>query len=93
MSTYLFESLMLLCFGASWPFSILKMWRTKQALGKSLVFLFLVWLGYIAGLTHKILNPPSAETQGLAAYVIWLYAYNFLLVTTDMALYLKYKKK
>ena len=93
MSGYLFESLMLLCFGASWPFSIAKALRTRQVRGKSLIFMGLIWVGYAAGITHKCLNPPPSDAPGLAAHVVWLYAFNLLLVTLDLGLYLKYKAK
>ena len=92
MERYLFESMMLLCFGASWPFSIAKALRTRQVSGKSPIFMSLIIAGYTAGITHKILNPP-VDAHGLAAYVIWLYAFNFLLVSTDLCLYLKFRKK
>jgi hypothetical protein len=83
--------MMLLCFGASWPFSIAKALRTRQVSGKSPIFMLLIIAGYAGGITHKILNPPAPDAPGLAAYVIWLYALNFLLVTTDLSLYLKFK--
>ena len=92
MTRCLFESIMLLCFGASWPFSIAKALRTRQVRGKSPVFMALILAGYAAGIAHKILNPPAAGAPGLAAYVVWLYALNFLLVFADLGLYLKYRK-
>ena len=92
MTLYIFESLMLLCFGASWPFSIAKVLRARQVGGKSPLFMCLIIAGYAAGITHKILNPP-VNAQGLAVYVVWLYALNLLLVATDLSLYLKFRKK
>ncbi|MCL1888120.1 MAG: hypothetical protein FWF96_04550 [Kiritimatiellaeota bacterium] len=83
---------MLLCFGASWPFSIAKTLRTKQVRGKSPVFMGLILAGYASGITHKLLNPPPPGTPGLAAHVVWLYALNLLLVALDFGLYVKYKK-
>jgi hypothetical protein len=92
MTRYVFESLMLLCFGASWPFSIAKSLRTRQVRGKSPFFLGLVLAGYAAGITHKILNPPPADAAGLAPWVVWLYALNLLMVAADLGLYLKFRK-
>jgi hypothetical protein len=92
MTLYIFESMMLLCFGSSWPFSIAKVLRTRQVGGKSPVFMLLIIAGYAAGITHKLLNPP-VNAQGLAVYVVWLYALNLMLVTTDLCLYLKFRKK
>ena len=92
MTPYIFESLMLLCFGSSWPFSIAKVLRTRQVSGKSPVFICLIIAGYASGIAHKMLNPP-VNAQGLAAYVVWLYALNLLLVATDLCLYFKFRAK
>ena len=34
---------MLVAFGFSWPFNIIKSWRSRTAKGKSVVFEFIVW--------------------------------------------------
>lgn len=74
----LFEAGMLLCFGASWPFSVYKTWKTQSARGKSLVFLWLVFIGYLSGITHKLLYARDI--------VMVLYLLNALMVLTDMLL-------
>jgi hypothetical protein len=76
-----FEISMLVCFGAAWPVSIWKSIRTRQVAGKSLFFLFIVLVGYIAGILHKIVYQYDL--------VIWLYILNALMVATDIALYLR----
>lgn len=81
MSLSLFEAVMLLCFGASWPFSIYKSWKTRQVGSKSLVFLVLVLVGYAAGIAHKVVYSPDL--------VLSLYLLNFCMVATDIALYLR----
>ena len=50
-----FELVMLLCFGAAWPFSIHKSVVSHSVEGKSLAFLLIVWAGYLAGvlLIHR----------------------------------------
>jgi len=83
MHLSLFEALMLLCFGASWPFSIYKSWKTRQVGSKSLVFLVLVLVGYAAGMVHKLLYSQDI--------VLVLYALNFLMVLVDTLLYLRNK--
>ena len=50
----IFEIMMLVCFGISWPFSIHKTYTSRTTKGKSLVFLYVVAAGYIAGILHKI---------------------------------------
>lgn len=78
-----FEVIMLVCFGAAWPFSILKSLNTKSAQGKSLVFLLIVLAGYAAGILHKLCH--SFDN------VIYLYVLNSLMVAIDIALYLRYR--
>ncbi len=52
----LFEALMIICFGISWPISIYKSVKSRTAKGKSLSFELFVWVGYIFGITRKILQ-------------------------------------
>jgi len=78
-----FEVLMLVCFGASWPFAVLKTYKTKNVKGKSIVFLSLIVIGYIAGVFHKVLYHPDV--------VIWLYVLNLVLVSADMVMWFKYR--
>ncbi len=41
----IFEALMLICFGFSWPFAIMKTVKVKNPAGKSYIFLFLIIIG------------------------------------------------
>jgi hypothetical protein len=75
----IFEIIMLLCFGAAWPFSIYKSYTSRKNTGKSVIFLFIVLAGYTAGITHKILHSFDL--------VIYLYILNALMVIADIALY------
>ena len=52
----LFEIIMIVSFGASWPMNVLKSYRAKTAKGKSLGFLCLIFFGYIAGIISKLIN-------------------------------------
>lgn len=79
----LFEILMLICFGISWPVAVWKTYQTKNVQGKSLLFLLLILFGYIFGAMHKYMYNLD--------YVIWLYIINGLLVVADMTLWFKYK--
>mgnify|MGYP001805824485 CR=1 FL=1 len=78
-----YEILMLICFGVSWPVALLKTYSTKTVKGKSFLFLFLILLGYVFGIIHKLMYNLD--------YVIWLYILNGLLVFADMALWFVYK--
>ncbi|MDY0362493.1 MAG: hypothetical protein RBR08_13650 [Desulforegulaceae bacterium] len=77
----LFEILMLICFGSAWPASIYKSYTSKSNSGKSLVFMVIIFTGYVSGVFHKIFYHYDN--------VIWLYVFNALLVAVDMGLYFK----
>ncbi len=84
-SMSIFEAGMLICFGASWPFAVLKTYKTKNVKGKSRLFLSLIILGYIFGIINKILYSMDI--------VVWLYVLNLTLVSADAALVLLYKNR
>ena len=51
-----FEVGMLLCFGASWPFNIVKSYRSRTAGGKSIGFELLIMVGYLCGIAGKLIT-------------------------------------
>ncbi len=71
--------LMLLCFGAAWPFSIIKSYKSRKNAGKSILFLAVIMAGYVSGIIHKLLHSYDA--------VVYLYAINALMVGIDIVLY------
>jgi len=79
-----FEAIMLVCFGVSWPISIAKSLRTKKVEGKSPLFMGIVCLGYLSGVLHKALYTFD--------WIIVLYALNMVLVATDLLLYFHYAR-
>lgn len=84
-----FEVIMLICFGASWPVSIIKTIKAKNPVGKSVAFLYLVLVGYIAGCL-KCFDHDKFD------HIIWLYALNGTMVAIDIILvhyYLSINKK
>lgn len=83
------EALMLACFGASWPFSVAKAIRIKKVTGKSAVFLWLVLLGYAAGITFKLAR--WSEEPPVRHWILLLYAFNFSIVAVDICLYYRYR--
>ena len=92
------EAAMLVCFGASWPFSILKAVRTRVVRGKSPVFLSLILAGYVAGV-GKMLAAWSEARAAVAPgqtvpvpWLLWFYLALLVLVATDTILYLRYRR-
>ena len=88
----LLEITMLLCFGASWPMNVIKSWRARTAKGKSLAFLCLIEIGYVAGVASKLLNPAYMASFSEKWYVLFFYILNFTMVGVDLALYFRNRR-
>lgn len=80
-----FETLMLVCFGVSWPVNIVKSVRSRTAQGKSLVFELCILAGYAVGLTGKLL---AAEMT----YVVIVYVLDLTMVAIDLVLTLRNRR-
>ena len=81
----LFETLMLICFGCSWPLNLAKSLKSKTAKGKSVLFQYAIMIGYVCGICSKF-------AAGNLNYVLALYFLNLILVATDTVLYYRNKK-
>lgn len=77
----LFEVMMLVCFGISWPISVVKSIKSKSTAGKSMIFTIVIIIGYICGITSKVLS-------GHITYVLWLYVLNLVVVTMDLVVFI-----
>ena len=88
----LLEITMLLCFGASWPMNVIKSWRARTAKGKSLAFLCLIEIGYVAGVASKLLNPAYMASFSEKWYVLFFYILNFTMVGADLCLYFRNRR-
>ena len=75
----IFETIMLICFGLSWPFNITKSLRSRTAKGKSLQFEICIVIGYLFGIAGKFV-------AGNVTYVVAVYVLDLLMVTTDILL-------
>ncbi|MDC7225502.1 MAG: hypothetical protein PQJ61_01915 [Spirochaetales bacterium] len=84
MNLSIFEMLMLICFGAAWPLNIYKSIRSTSTKGKSLLFLYVIGIGYVCGILHKIYFNYDM--------VIFLYILNLLMVTFDIILYYRNRR-
>ena len=85
MLTKVLEATMIILFGISWPFNLFKSIKTKSAKGKSLLFLVLIDLGYIAGITSKFVSETFVwETDW---WIFMIYIINFVFVTADLIVY------
>lgn len=76
----IFEFIMLVCFGLSWPISVYKSIKSKSTQGKSLVFILAIIIGYVSGIIGKIINNQLS-------YVLVIYCVNLTVVAVDLALF------
>ena len=79
----LFEILMIVSFGLSWPMNVMKSYRARTAKGKSLPFLLLIITGYVFGIAGKLI------AGGFKWYVMFFYVLNLVMVSTDLAMYFR----
>ena len=81
------EVLMIILFGASWPFNVIKSYKARTTKGKSLLFLILIFTGYVAGVISKILTfDPTIWIKWLSLCV---YILNLIMVGSDLVLYVR----
>ncbi len=88
----LLEALMILCFGLSWPISIYRSYVSRTAKGKSLFFEVFLWIGYVFGISRKILQWYGSGSASLnfLFYLGWFfYILNIVEITIDMGLYFR----
>lgn len=78
----IFEALMVICFGFSWPLSVWKSMKSRTAKGKSLFFEAFIWTGYACGIIGKLVNHNIT-------YVFIFYVLNIIMVTVDICLYVR----
>ena len=83
----LFEIIMIVSFGASWPLNVMKSYKARTTKGQSLAFLLLIFFGYIAGFSSKLVS----ETYNFAEkwYVLFFYVLNFVMVGADLVMYVR----
>ena len=75
----IFEAGMLFCFGIAWPINLINSYRARTAKGKNPLFTIVVIIGYLSGITHKLLYSRDI--------VLVLYLINVFFVTIDFCLY------
>ena len=76
------ETVMLICFGFSWPLNVIKSYRAGTAKGTSLPFMILIITGYIAGIFAKLVT-------GQTNYVLIAYILNLAIVSLNVVVYFR----
>lgn len=88
----LLEIAMIVCFGASWPMNVIKSYRSRTTKGKSLVFLCLIFAGYIAGIFSKFTNAAYMAQIAQKWYILFFYFLNLIMVGADLYLYARNRR-
>ncbi|MBQ3225539.1 MAG: hypothetical protein IJB48_00620 [Clostridia bacterium] len=88
----IFEVIMIVSFGFSWPFNVVRSYRARTTKGKSLSFLLLIMFGYVAGIISKFLNAEYMLHISERWYVLFFYVLNLVMVTADFVLYFRNKR-
>lgn len=86
------EVLMIVSFGISWPMNVIKSYRSRTAKGKSVAFLFLIFIGYISGIISKLVNESYMSQISQKWYVLFFYILNLIMVGADLILYFRNKQ-
>ena len=76
------ETIMLVCFGFSWPLNVMKAYKARTAKGTSLPFILLIITGYIAGISAKLIS-------GQINYVLIAYIVNLAIVSLNVIVYFR----
>ena len=91
----IFEIGMVLCFGASWPFNVIRAYKARTAKGTSLLFTLLIEIGYISAIIGKFIllaqqgNAYWTAPRGIAFAFYWI---NLAMVTAGLVIYFRNKK-
>ena len=80
----IFEAGMIICFGIAWPVSIYKLYVSKSTGGVSELFIWIVFIGYISGVLHKIIYNFDL--------VIIAYLLNLVMVIIAICLFYRNRK-
>lgn len=78
----IFETIMLVCFGLSWPINVIKAYKARTAKATSLPFILLIFAGYIAGTSAKVMS-------GQINYVFAVYLINLAIVLLNIVVYFR----
>jgi len=76
------ETVMLVCFGFSWPLNVIKAYKARTAKSTSLAFILLIITGYIAGICAKLVSHQIN-------YVLIAYIFNLTVVSLNLAMYFR----
>lgn len=80
-----FEALMLVCFGISWPTNAYKSYKARTAVGTSWQFLMLITVGYLFGIAAKFIGNSIN-------WVLIVYFINLVFLAVNWGVYFRNRK-
>lgn len=91
----IFEIVMVVCFGLSWPLNIIKAYKARTTKGTSLYFMLFIVIGYVGGICSKLFF-SAARGPGYWTFLTILafvfYIINFIMVSTGLVIYFRNKR-
>ncbi len=87
--TEMLETIMLICFGISWPINLVKNYRLRSAKSTSLTFLLLIWFGYVAGVAAKLIQLFSPAMKDPTWYLLTIYMINLVMLSANLLVYFR----
>jgi hypothetical protein len=87
----LFETLMLVAFGLAWPTNIVHSLRRKSTAGKNPVFLVIIIVGYLFGITANVVR--ARHSGHVDRLLFFFYLVNTSMVSFDLFLYCVYRRR
>ena len=85
----IFEIMMIVCFGMSWPLNVYKSYKARSTKGKGLMFLLFIFVGYIGGIISKFTSESYMASFSEKWYVLIFYFINIAMVSADLLLYVR----
>ncbi len=90
--TEILETVMLVCFGFSWPINLVKNYKLRSAKSTSLSFLLLIWFGYVAGVSAKLIQLFSPDMKNPTWYLLTIYIINLIMLSANLLVYVRNKR-
>lgn len=86
---------MVICFGISWPFNVIRAYKARTAKGTSLLFTLFIVIGYVFIIISKFLLLAEQgkaywnATRTIAFIFYWI---NLIMVSIGLVIYFRNKK-
>lgn len=90
-----FEIGMIFCFGASWPFNVIRAYKARTAKGTSLLFTLLIEIGYISAIIGKfiLIAQQGADYWNAVRVIAFVFYWlNLIMVSMGLVIYFRNKK-